>query len=123
MSDLLASLINPLGLEVACENPAELIPQHGITEPVNVGRLAASMASAGWLGTPLVLDGGTLLTGHHRTAAAMRAGIDVPTVQGDALLAAAGVDIEDWTFKGWVDWEQAFSQLPAAVSEAYGIDL
>jgi hypothetical protein len=114
---------NPLDLEVTDEDPCLLNPQHGITDPGNVDRLAASMATDGWLGTPLVLDGSMLLTGHHRTAAAVRTGVRIPTVQGADLLAAAGVDIEEWTFKGWTDWEQAFSQLPDGLAEAYGIDL
>jgi hypothetical protein len=115
--------INPLDLEVTDCGPNELVPQHGITAPENVDRIVASMAAEGWQGTPLVVDGLTLLTGHHRTAAAARTSIDVPCVQGEDLLAAAGVDIEEWTFKGWTDWEQAFAQLPAGLAEAYGIDL
>jgi hypothetical protein len=36
------------------------------------------------------------------------------------LPAAAAVDIEDWTFNGWRDWEQAFARLPAEILNAYG---
>jgi hypothetical protein len=118
-----ASDINPLGLEVTREVAALLNPQHGITDPAKVRVIAASMTRCGWHGSPLVLDGTMLLSGHHRTAAAAVAGIRVPAVQGAALLAAAGVDIGEWTFRGWTDWEQAFAQLPAELAAAYGIDL
>jgi hypothetical protein len=103
-------------------DPATLIPWHE-TDPAKVGQLAASMAAGGWQGAPVVVDGQTLLTGHHRTAAARHAGIFVPVVKGEDILAAAGVDITEWTFAGWVAWEQAFDQVPRDLCDAYGIDL
>jgi ParB-like chromosome segregation protein Spo0J len=114
---------NLLDLEVTDWDPADLIPQHGIDRPADLEQIAASMNASGWLGAPLVIDNGLLLTGHHRTEAARSAGLNVPCVEAADLFAAAGVDLDGFRC-GWdTDWEQAFYALTGEVRDAYRIDV
>src|SRR5258708_893801 len=86
--------LNPLGLTVFPVAPADLIPGHGTDRPEDLAAITASMSANGWQGIPLVIDdrnfrdddegpgdGGSLLTGTHRHAAALTCGLgEVPCV-------------------------------------------
>lgn len=116
-------IVNPLGLDVAEEDPAELIPMHDADRADDLAAITASMRENGWQGAPLVTLGGiTLLTGCHRTQAAIAAGIAVPCVDIAAMFAAAGIDLDEEALRD-AEREAVLYDLPAAVRDAYGIDL
>lgn len=120
---------NPLGLEVALVQPGTLTPLHGTDRPADLAAIAASMAAHGWQGAPVVIDdrmlgeGGYLITGHHRNAAAQATGTAIPVVTLADLCAACGTDLEAFCDGSYdSDWEAVFGELPDAVRAAYGID-
>lgn len=125
----MAHLVNPLGLDVAWAQPGDLIPLHAIDRPADRNMIAASMTGGGWQGAPVVIDdravdGGYLVTGHHRRDAAIIAGLDsIPCVTLADLCEATGVDLDaycDGSFDS--EWEAVFGEIPAGARAAYGID-
>lgn len=122
------ALVNPLSLPVTWEQPGDLLPRHGVGRPADAEAIAASMTECGWQGAPLVIDdrslaeGGYLITGHHRHAAAIAARLTaVPCVLVTDLYdaAAPGTDLDAYDD---TEWEAAFSELPAGIRDTYGID-
>jgi hypothetical protein len=121
------TLANPLNLDVTWQQPGDLSPSHGIDRPADRDSIAENMAVNGWQGAPLVVDdrmtdGGYLITGNHRQAAAISAGIEVPVVTLADLCEAVGVDLEAYCDGSYdSEWEPAFWAIPADVRDAYGI--
>ena len=67
-------------------NPNLITPPHAVRDEAKLADLVASMRRAGWVDRPiLIVDCGTwqALTGSHRLAAAIVAGIDVPVIEAD----------------------------------------
>ena len=69
-------------MDITWESAGSLIPRHEVDRPGDRDAIAASMAEHGWQGAPVVIDdrafdgeGGYLITGHHRHAAAIAAGL------------------------------------------------
>jgi ParB-like chromosome segregation protein Spo0J len=76
-------------------DPKKITPNHEIRDPRKVAKLATSMRRNGWIGRPIIVVGDEsqgdcrALTGTHRIAAAIAAGLDdipvywldVPTVE------------------------------------------
>lgn len=85
-------------------DPASLLPPHRVTRPDQVAELADDMRARGWQGEMLIgyrLYGQQgpvqLLSGTHRRAAAIRAGLPVPVqVYNGATVERAYGDLEKW---------------------------
>jgi hypothetical protein len=118
---------NPLGLDVI-DDVTGYAPRHEVTDPSKAEALAEDMRARGWHGAPVVVmrDYATALTGTHRLAAAEVAGIAVPGVDAEDLLAACGIDL--WERREEFDLldealETLLTEIPADVRDTYGIDL
>jgi ParB-like chromosome segregation protein Spo0J len=108
--------------------PERLSTGHEVRESAKVEDLAQSMITNGWQGAPIVawVDFGLAITGVHRLAAAIAAGLEVVPVMDIAELAAEhDVDLTDddapadlWAQAMWIA-----EQLPSEVTEALGLDL
>jgi hypothetical protein len=122
-------ILNPLGLTVWTERPGDLAPYNEANRAGDLAAITASMEASGWQGLPLVIDdrgldeGGQLLTGSHRHAAALALGIDVPLVSVTEVAERAGLDLDAFDYGDGTDWEQFFAALPAEVLAATGFDL
>lgn len=98
---------------------------HEVRDQAKLAELICSMERHGWQGAPLVADGDQLLTGSHRYPAALAAGITPEVVdirdicpEWDAIHADEGSPII-----GEIEYVWALERIPAAVREAYGIDI
>jgi ParB-like chromosome segregation protein Spo0J len=115
-------------MEITQERTGDLIPRHDVDRPEDLEAIAASMAEHGWQGAPVVIDdrmvdGGYLITGNHRHAAAIKAGLEtVPCVTLADLCADAGIDPDDYCDGSYdSDWAPLLAELPADVQNRYGI--
>jgi ParB/Sulfiredoxin domain len=109
-------------------HPADVTPWHDVEDADKVSRLSASMQKDGWTGAPVVvIDGGQAVTGSHRIAAALKADIEIPTVNIRDLFADAGLDYDDTVaveYDGY--WYEVIVRadqfLPADLVDEYGLD-
>lgn len=74
-------------------HPARVLPPHGIKRPEQVTALACAMRMRGWVGKSLIgyrLPDGQLqlLSGTHRRAAALWAGVTLPVIVYPSSLVA-----------------------------------
>jgi ParB-like chromosome segregation protein Spo0J len=111
----------------------ELIPYHGIQDKAKFEALAASMRKDGWVGAPLVVHSGYLLTGPHRYAAALMVGredygFEVPTVDLTDEFDLSESDVEDLelAMEGY-GWQLAATEMATAadktLADYYGMDI
>lgn len=105
---------------------------HEVEDAAKVETLAEAMVADGWVGAPLVVWDDALLTGVHRYAAAMSldwTDAEVPTIAVEDVFAEAGLDFaavcaeEMCDDSNSADLVYVLNVLPAAVRDAYGIDL
>jgi hypothetical protein len=105
-------------------------PRHEIDRRADRDAIAASMTAYGWRGEPIVIDdrafggdGGYLITGHHRVAAALAVGLaSVPCITLADLCEAAGIDLDAYCDGSYdSEWEPVLAELPAEVRARYGI--
>lgn len=117
-------------MDTTWERTGNLVPRHGIDRPDDRDAIAASMAAHGWQGEPVVIDdrafdgsGGYLITGNHRQAAALAAGLEsVPCITLADLCDAAGIDLDAYCDGSYdSDWTPVLAELPAEIRDAYGI--
>ena len=116
-------------MEITWERAGHLVPRHEIDRPADRDAIAKSMAEHGWQGGPVVIDdrmldeGGYLITGNHRAAAAIAAGLEsVPCVTLADLCEEAGIDLDAYCDGSCdSDWAAALAELPADVQARYGI--
>lgn len=132
---------NPLDLDVEMHDPARLQPWNEVDDEAKLDSLAESMRESGWRGPPIVVIAGqdhgwgagdpVAITGSHRIHAAREAGIDVPTVQLDDLLARHGTSLAEIDAETYADPDDERHTesvtrldyyLPADVVEQYGLD-
>lgn len=116
--------INPLHLETSVEDPLDLLTLHEVNRPADLAALTDSMLVDGWHGAPLVIHMGTALTGVHRIAAAINAGLtEIPTVEAADLFTAVDVafDAETSAWDLAPELEALYDALPAEIRDAYGL--
>jgi ParB-like chromosome segregation protein Spo0J len=126
----MSSDTNPLGLDLI-DDVTGYAPRHDVTDEDKADQLAADMAERGWQGAPLVVlrDYAQALTGVHRLAAAEKAGIAVPAVDAEELLAACGIDLWERRETDLADLEldevleTLLSETTTEIQTAYGLDL
>lgn len=111
-------------------------PWHDAHDETKLAALTTSMTAHGWAGAPIVVityddRDPVAITGSHRIHAARQAGIDIPTVDLDELLAEHGLtltelDAEHGTEPGdelhYETIVRLDSHLPADVIAYYGLD-
>ena len=89
-------------------------PLHDWTDLAKRDELVESMEENGWIGAPIVvLSEIQALTGAHRIAAAVKAGVDAPRVTVEDLCALYGLDWASIRAE-WPD--DTMSWYPAAAS-------
>lgn len=105
-------------------------PINGV-EAVKVDRIAESLLRDGWVGAPIVVHEGAMVTGSHRYEALRSAGLDyqfdVPTVELADVFAEVDLDLSDaMTDEDSSEaWDSGFvfvlRALPVDTIEKYGI--
>lgn len=115
-------------------DPRRVQPWNDVEDDDKLAALIESMAEHGWTGAPIIVindgDGDPrAITGSHRIYAARETGIDVPAVDVEDLLAAAGIGLaelaEEYGNLGGDHYEAIVRldyHLPADVVDYYGID-
>ncbi len=122
-------------LPITRMSPDDLLPLHDDVDDAKVAELTAGMHMHGWQGAPLVYAiaayGNRALTGSHRRAAAQAAGIDIPVVDIEELMAAHGRDWQALVTEhcSASTWDPVYNaacdlreHLPADVADHYGLD-
>ena len=73
------------------------VPFHEVRDSAKLEGLVASMKGNGWEGAPVVVvNDDQLMTGSHRHAAAMEAGVKVPAVDIEALIDLFDISDEEF---------------------------
>lgn len=129
-----ATVTNPLDLEVVYA--AHIEAPHDAYETDKLAGITASMETNGWTGAPIVAsralhDGGQdrAFTGSHRLVAWRDAsgGAPAPCVFIEDIAAQVGIDwdelLEDHQGDDWDAATAVAYAVPAAVREAYGMDI
>lgn len=134
MTEIAASLTNPLGLPV--EYRTGITPLHDPEDDGKLAALTAAMERDGWDGAPIVADRelaaagqDKAYTGSHRLAAWSEARDyePVPCVWIEDIAAACGIDwdaiMDEYDRDSYEAATELCYRLPADVREAYGLDV
>jgi len=110
----MADGINTLGFDVDVRHvyPCNVIPFHGVASQDRLNRLKDSLSADGWNGTPIVVYDNLALGGAHRIAAARDLDIDVPVIDIEDLIHAAGEDPTDYDIQTREDAIEALGVVP-----------
>lgn len=106
--------INTLGFDVDVQSVSahNTDPFHGVASQERYEDLKESLSTDGWEGTPIVVYDGLALGGAHRIAAARDLDMDVPVVEIEDLIRAAGEDPADYSIQTRDDAIEALGIVP-----------
>lgn len=109
--------VDTLGFDVDVQSirAGGVIPFHGAATEDRYEAIKSSLGEDGWDGTPIVVydDGDKLaLGGAHRIAAARDLGMDIPVVEIEDLIRAAGEDPNDYGIESRDDAIEALGVVP-----------
>lgn len=99
-------------IDVRLVSAHRIDPFHGVASEGRFEDLKDSLSADGWNGTPIVVYDDRALGGAHRIAAARDLDMDIPVVEIEDLIHAAGEDPTDYDLQDRDDAIEALGVVP-----------
>lgn len=103
---------NDLDIDVRPVSPHCIVPYHGVASEDRYETIKSSLSQNGWDGYPIVVYDDFALGGAHRIAAARDLDMDIPVVEIEDLIRAAGEDPSDYDINDSEDAIEALGIVP-----------